>query len=496
MTKTDTKKRLRICIIVAVILVMLAGVAAFVWYRFGSVRVSCTLDDGSVTETLLSCGDTFVLPETADYDGYTFVYWMDAKGAHYCGDSVELYENKSFSPVYTVALETEEHNPYLFPDENGFYHPYDKLTRGEVARMLYALLAQPVEATGNYIDVDRKADYARATAALWQLKVTGESKFHPDEVITRGELLSLLCSFYRASEQDYAFADVDSDSYYYRELCTAADYSWIDSGEDVKALPDEELTRIDAVRLINKVLNREKAGKVSAKLLGAVPDASPQLSDYAELLEAALGHEYETVDGVERWTKNDEFTRHASGFVTIGTHLYYFDKTGTVARNTDVGTMHFDEYGRYTSGMPELDELIQQVIAENTDDSMTQEEKLKVLYEYTVTSFSYLRRNYYAIGETGWQNKEAYTMLSTGMGNCYCYAATFGELARAIGYDAQVCSGTVGMNRAKHGWVEIEIDGVNYIFDSELEMAGRKKNVYRDMYMMSPKVARTWNYKR
>lgn len=158
--------------------------------------------------------------------------------------------------------------------------------------------------------------------------------------------------------------------------------------------------------------------------------------------------------------------------------------------------MHFDEYGRYTSGMPELDELIQQVIAENTDDSMTQEEKLKVLYEYTVTSFSYLRRNYYAIGETGWQNKEAYTMLSTGMGNCYCYAATFGELARAIGYDAQVCSGTVGMNRAKHGWVEIEIDGVNYIFDSELEMAGRKKNVYRDMYMMSPKVARTWNYKR
>ena len=82
MTKTDTKKRLRVCIIVAVILVMLAGVAAFVWYRFGSVRVSCTLDDGSVTETLLSCGDTFVFPETADYDGYTFVYWMDAKGAH------------------------------------------------------------------------------------------------------------------------------------------------------------------------------------------------------------------------------------------------------------------------------------------------------------------------------------------------------------------------------------------------------------------------------
>ena len=496
MTKTDTKKRLRIYIIAAVILVIIAGAAAFVWYRYGSVKVSCMLDDGSVTETRLSRGDSFVFPETADYDGYTFVYWMDAKGAHYCGDSVELYENKSFSPVYTVALETEEHNPYLFPDENGFYRPYDKLTRGEAARMIYALLAQPVEATGNYIDVDKNADYAQATAALWQLKVTGESKFHPDEIITRGELLSLLCSFYRETEQDYAFADADSDSYYYRELCTAAELGWINSGEDVNALPDEELTKIDAVRLINNILNREKAGKVSAKLLGAVPDASPQLSDYAELLEAALGHEYEIVDGVERWTKNDEFTRHSSSFVTIGTHLYYFDRTGTIARNTDVGTMHFDEYGRYTSGMPELDELIQQVIAENTDDSMTQEEKLKVLYDYTVNSFSYLRRNYYAIGETGWQNQEAYTMLSTGMGNCYCYAATFGELARAIGYDAQAYSGTVGSNRAKHSWVEIEIDGVNYTFDSELEMAGRKKYVYRDMYMMTPEQARIWNYKR
>ena len=189
MTKTDTKKRLRIYIIAAVILVIIAGAAAFVWYRFGSVKVSCMLDDGSVTETRLSRGDSFVFPETADYDGYTFVYWMDAKGARYSGESVELYVSTSFSPVYTVALETVEHNPYLFPDENGFYRPYDKLTRGEAARMIYALLAQPVEATGNYIDVDKNADYAQATAALWQLKVTGENKFHPDEIITRGELL-------------------------------------------------------------------------------------------------------------------------------------------------------------------------------------------------------------------------------------------------------------------------------------------------------------------
>ena len=63
MTKTDTKKRLRIYIIAAVILVIIAGAAAFVWYRFGSVKVSCMLDDGSVTETRLSRGDSFVFPQ-------------------------------------------------------------------------------------------------------------------------------------------------------------------------------------------------------------------------------------------------------------------------------------------------------------------------------------------------------------------------------------------------------------------------------------------------
>ena len=46
------------------------------------------------------------------------------------------------------------------------------------------------------------------------------------------------------------------------------------------------------------------------------------------------------------------------------------------------------------------------------------------------------------------------------------------------GYDAAIYSGTVGNNRAPHSWVEIEFDGRNYIFDTELEMAYRKKGRY------------------
>ena len=77
-------------------------------------------------------------------------------------------------------------------------------------------------------------------------------------------------------------------------------------------------------------------------------------------------------------------------------------------------------------------------------------------------------------------------MLTTGRGNCYCYAGVFYYLARQLGYPAVPISGNVGTARSPHGWVEIDFDGVTYIYDTELEMAYRKKGIYYyDFYRMS-----------
>ena len=88
-------------------------------------------------------------------------------------------------------------------------------------------------------------------------------------------------------------------------------------------------------------------------------------------------------------------------------------------------------------------------------------------------------------------------MLTTGCGNCYCYAAVFYQLARALGFDAQIYSGYIGIERSKHGWVEIELEGEPYIFDPEMEMAYMKNHGQKvDMFMMSYKEARKWAYTR
>lgn len=88
-------------------------------------------------------------------------------------------------------------------------------------------------------------------------------------------------------------------------------------------------------------------------------------------------------------------------------------------------------------------------------------------------------------------------MLTTGRGNCYCYAAAFWALARGLGYDATAVAGTVGYDRDPHGWVIMyDEDGARITYDVELEMAYRynRHNYTTDMYAMSPIKAAQWSY--
>ena len=61
--------------------------------------------------------------------------------------------------------------------------------------------------------------------------------------------------------------------------------------------------------------------------------------------------------------------------------------------------------------------------------------------------------------------------FTTGRGNCYAYAATFCEMALALGYDAHLVTGSVPLARGglgPHGWVEIDgFNGGTYVFDPD-----------------------------
>ena len=114
---------------------------------------------------------------------------------------------------------------------------------------------------------------------------------------------------------------------------------------------------------------------------------------------------------------------------------------------------------------------------------------LRALFDYVVLEFRYLPGDIYPLGDaSGWEAEDALGMLTSGKGNCYGFAALYYELVRAVGVDARACAGAVigngeegvdtsldcygnPMNLPRHycphGWVEIDFDGVSYIFDPE-----------------------------
>ena len=161
-----------------------------------------------------------------------------------------------------------------------------------------------------------------------------------------------------------------------------------------------------------------------------------------------------------------------------------------------VGSLYFGPDGRYTTADEEADAFVRDILAGIITEDMTAADKLLAAYDYVVDSYSYLRRSdAYDPGATGWEVEEALTILRTGRGNCYCYAGVMCLLARQLGYDAKAISGTTNWTPRPHAWVEIEFDGVPYIFDTEMEMASKGKYGDHHFYMLSYDIEATlWPY--
>ena len=77
-------------------------------------------------------------------------------------------------------------------------------------------------------------------------------------------------------------------------------------------------------------------------------------------------------------------------------------------------------------------------------------------------------------------------------GNCYVMAATFCQMARLMGYDAQQVSGQVPARSGgltPHSWVEVYIDGQTYVCDPDFTY-GTKRNGFMIQYRQPG----TWMY--
>lgn len=256
------------------------------------------------------------------------------------------------------------------------------------------------------------------------------------------------------------------------------------------------LTRAQAAKVFNVLLGRSgEAVTVPEGSFGCL-DVSPAHPDYADLCEAAIPHE----PGSDSWESIVLPTGCEPGWVVENGKARLFDENGYLVVNTVTeGKMQLDTEGYYTSGNEELDGLVRELLAgfQQENPEADRIALLRMAFEYSRDSFMYLRKDPYEFGLDGWQVEAALIMLNTGHGNCYNYAAVFAALARGLGYEAHAISGTIGSEEYPHSWVEIEFDGMPYLFDPELEMAnGPTDPDLRDLFMKSIYFAESYSYHR
>lgn len=146
------------------------------------------------------------------------------------------------------------------------------------------------------------------------------------------------------------------------------------------------------------------------------------------------------------------------------------------------------------TGYAEVDQLLEEILAPYAgEDTYT---RLKAAYDWTVMEISYSWAPYsqdwapaydcfvpvydLSYADPGLQEvvpfeivNRSYHAITYHEGVCYDYAAVFALLARYIGIDSYVHTGyfqiepTFGSYNGHHGWTELCINGVNYIFDPQ-----------------------------
>ena len=403
------------------------------------------------------------------------------------------------------ALNTAEHMQYMNGYTDGTFRPDASITRAEASKLLASLLVNKIENEDHlFTDVDVSAWYADAVRQMTGFGLVNgytDGTFKPNAKITRAEFVAILSRLpHDAIGTDKSFNDVPKTNWAYDAVQTALAQGWISAGTNFR--PNAPITRAETVTILNRVLGRQadKQTIYTSDGIRVMPDVPDTHWAYWDMLEATTDHKFSKENGTEEWTSFDQETTDLTpGWHNIGGKLFYVNEDKQFAHDTFIGSLELDHNGYYITGSTELDALLASAVKSVVNDSMTQQQKLRAVYDYAKNTFGYLGIGAADTSKSDWALTSATDMLKNHKGNCYSWAAAFTYLARQVGFDAQAIPGT-GVSpkgsESVHAWTEITIDGTAYTFDPQIESVYAKRyNENYDLFMKKYGEA-VWGYKK
>lgn len=250
------------------------------------------------------------------------VYYTNAAGRSY-RDFPIVFSNTygSYTPYVPVVppktpdkLNADDHFAYVIGYPDGGVHPHATITRAETATVFFRLLTEKTRKDNltkyhSFRDVPQGAWYNAAVATMAKLKIiTGypDGTFRPDAPVTRAEFAAIAARFDEKSARTTAsFRDIYGH-WAERYISRSAELGWIRGYTDNTFRPDQNITRAEAMALINRVLNRNPESKDD--LLRSMNIFNDNLDTakwyYLDVQEAANSHDFiRKANGYEMWKK-------------------------------------------------------------------------------------------------------------------------------------------------------------------------------------------------
>lgn len=220
-------------------------------------------------------------------------------------------------------LNTDDHFAYIIGYPDGTVQPGGEITRAEVATIFFRLLKDDVRGkyftkTNDFSDVSRGAWFnnpVSTMATLGIVKGYPDGTFRPNAPITRAEFAAIAARFDESSRYgETRFTDV-AGHWAIREIAKAYNNGWIKGYPDNTFRPNRNITRAEAMTLINRVLNR--APETEKDLLNNMNKWSDNMDVdawyYLAVQEATNSHDYRRkTSSYEHWLRMLEDPNWAS----------------------------------------------------------------------------------------------------------------------------------------------------------------------------------------